>query len=102
MHALRLLRYTMGIDPNKVQIVESCLEASFKDVRSDRLNQRFVFNDGKQSSELVFNREFIDDILIDRLKTYMETNVIPTLQANPDKRIYVSNGRMKIGDKDSN
>jgi hypothetical protein len=92
----------MGIDPNKVQIVKSCLEASFKDVRSDRLNQRFVFNDGKQSSELVFNREFIDDILLDRLKTYMETNVIPTLQANPGKRIYASNGRMKIGDKDSN
>lgn len=60
----------MGIDPNKVKIVTFCLEAAFQHVRPDRLNQRFVLNDGKQNCELVFNREFIDDILIDHLKPY--------------------------------
>lgn len=58
----------MGVDPSKFEIVKSCLHASFKDVNLDIPNQRFVFNDGKQSSELVFNRAFIDDIPEDRLK----------------------------------
>ncbi len=52
----------MGIDPNKVKIVQSCLEASFKKVRPDKLNERFVVNDGNHSCELEFDRAFIDDI----------------------------------------
>ena len=91
----------MGIDPNKFEIVKSCLEASFKDVNLDKPNQRFVFNDGKQSSELVFNREFIDDIPVDRLKAHMEKNIVPKLKANPGKRISVSTGGIGVSDKDS-
>ena len=92
----------MGMDPTKVQIVQSCLDASFKDVRPDKLNERFVFNDGNHSCELEFDRTFIDDIHIDRLKKYMETNVVPALKANPGKKIYVSTVGAKIDIKDSN
>ena len=35
----------MGIDPSKSQIVVSCLVASYKDFKPDKLNERFVFND---------------------------------------------------------
>ena len=91
----------MGVDPNKFEIVKSCLQASFKDVKLDEPNQRFVFNDGKQSSELIFNREFIDDIPEDRLKAQMVKDIVPTLKANPGKRISVSAGGIGVGARDS-
>ena len=91
----------MGVDPNKVQIVTSCLEGSFKDVRSDKLDECFVFNDGKQSGELVLLRAFIDDISLDHLKAYMETKILPALKANPGKKISISTGWMTIGNKQS-
>ncbi len=92
----------MGIDPTKVLIVQSCLEAAFKDFRPDKLNGGFVINDGDLRCELEFDRAFIDDIPIDRLKTYMEMNIIPKMRANPGKRIYVSNDGIEIRNKDSN
>lgn len=90
----------MGVDPNKFEIVKSCLEASFKDVKLDTPNQRFVFDDGKQSSELVFNREFLDDIPAERLKTQMEKKIVPTLKANPGKRTSVSTRGILVGYRD--
>jgi hypothetical protein len=95
----------MGVDPKKIEIVKSCLEISFKDIRhrqEDGPIERFAFNDGKESSDLVFNRAFIDDIPEDRLKSYMEKNIVPTLKANPGKRISVSTGGIGVSDKDSN
>jgi len=92
---------TMGVDPNKVQIVTSCLEASFKDVRSDKLHECFVFNDGKESGKLVLLRAFIDDIPLERLKTFMETKILPELKANPGKKLSVSTGWITIGNKQS-
>jgi len=92
----------MGVDPTKVQIVKSCLEASFKDVRPDKLNGGVVFNDGGRKYQLEFVRAFIDDIPIDSLKTYMETTIIPKMKVNPGKKIYVSNDGIKISNKDSN
>ena len=64
-------------------------------------NQRFVFNDGKQSSELVFNRAFIDDIPEDRLKARMVKDIVPTLKANPGKKISVSAHGIGVGARDS-
>ena len=91
----------MGIDPIKAQIVQSCLEASFKNVRPDKLNGRVVFNDGDLGCELEFDKAFIDDIPIDQLKTYLETTIIPKMKVNPGKKIYVSNGGIEIRNKDS-
>jgi hypothetical protein len=91
----------MGVDPKKFETVKSCLEASFKDVWLDTSNQRFVFNDGKQSSELIFNRAFIDDITESRLKSHMVKDIVPTLKANPGRRISVSAGGIGIGKRDS-
>ncbi len=93
----------MGIDPTKVLIVQSCLEAAFKDSRPDKLNGRVVFNgDGGRTCQLEFDKAFIDDIPRKQLKTYMETTIIPKMKANPDKKIYVSNDGIEIMNKDSN
>ncbi len=92
----------MEINPTKVLIVQSCLDASFKGVRPDKLNARFVFKDGNLSCELEFDRAFIDDVHTGRLKKYMETNIVPALKANPGKKIYVSTVGAKISNKDSN
>ncbi len=92
----------MGIDPTKVHIVKSCLEASFKDARPERLDGRFVFNDGGRRCQLEFDKAFIDDIPIDQLKTYLETTIIPKMKVNPGKKIYVSNDGIEIMNTDSN
>ena len=52
----------MGIDPTKAQIVKSCLVALFKDVRPNRINRRFIFNDGDLGCDLELDKAFIDDI----------------------------------------
>ena len=91
----------MGIDPTKSQIVVSCLIASYKNFKPDKLNERFVFNDGDLGCELEFDKAFIDDIPIDQLKTYLETTIIPKMKVNPGKKIYVSNDGIKISNKDS-
>ena len=91
----------MGMDPIKTQIVVSCLVASYKDFKPDKLNGGFVFNDGDLGCELEFDKAFIDDIPIEQLKTYMETTIIPKMMVNPGKKIYVSNDGIKIRNKDS-
>ncbi len=91
----------MGIDPTKAQIVKSCLVASYKDFKPDKLNGGFVFNDGDLGCELELDKAFIDDIPRDQLKTYMETTIIPKMRANPGKRIYVRNEGIEIMNKDS-
>ncbi len=92
----------MEIDPTKARIVHSCLVASYKDFKLDKLNERVVFNDGDLGCELEFDKAFIDDISIDQLKTYLETTIIPKMRANPGKKIYVSNDGIEIMNKDSN
>ncbi len=92
----------MEIDPTKILIVQSCLDAAFKDVRPDKLNGGVVFNDGGRKYQLEFDSAFIDDIPREQLKTYMETTIIPKMRANPGKKIYVSNDGIEIMDKDSN
>ena len=92
----------MRISPTKILIVQSSLEVAFKDFRPDKLNGGFVINDGDLSCELEFDRAFVDDIPIDRLKTYLETTIIPMMRANLGKKIYVSKDGIKISNKDSN
>ncbi len=46
----------MEVDPTKIQIVQSCLEASFKNVKPDKLNGRVVFNDGAVGASLNLTR----------------------------------------------
>ena len=91
----------MEVDLTKIQIVKSCLDAAFKDVRPGKLNGGVVFNDVARKYELEFDSAFIDDILREQLKTYMETTIIPKMRANPGKKIYVSNDGIEISNKDS-
>jgi hypothetical protein len=94
---------TMGVDPRKFQVVRSCLEAIFKDVTLDESKQCFLFNDGKQSSELVFTRALLDDIRIHQLgwlKAHMAMKIIPALKANPGKKVSVNNSGTYISEKD--
>jgi len=92
----------MGMDPTKILIVQSCLDAAHKGFRPDKLHERVVFNDGDLGCQLEFDKAFIDDILREQLKTYMETTIIPKMRANPGKKIYVSNDGIEIMNNDSN
>ena len=91
----------MGIDLNKFEIVKSCLEASFKDVQFDTPNQRFLFNNERQTSELVLNTAYLDDLHEDALRAHMNRDIVPTLKANPGKRISVSAGGIGVGARES-
>jgi hypothetical protein len=91
----------MGVDLTKLAIVKSCLEASFKDVRLDIRNRRFVFHDGAHTSELVLNSALLGDLPEDALIAHMKRNIVPTLQANPGKKISVSTDGIGIGARES-
>ena len=87
--------------PTKLEIVKSCLEASFRDVLLDTPHRRFVFHDGAHTSELVLTRALLDDLAGEALSAHMKRDIVPTLQANPGKRISVSTGGMGIGARES-
>jgi hypothetical protein len=91
----------MGIDPQKIQIIRDCLEAMFHDVRQDNLSERFVFNNGKQTSELKLDRAVVDDLPFDQIKHYMETQVVPKLHENPGKVIYVGSNGLSVLERDA-
>jgi hypothetical protein len=91
----------MAVLETKYEIVKVCLEASFQDVRPDRSHERFVFKDGQHSSELIFNRAFLDDISEEDLRIRMSKDIVPTLKVHPGKRISVSRAGMGIGPRDS-
>lgn len=42
-------------------------------------------------------RAFIDDLPLERLKTYMETKILPELKANPGKKRLVGTSWTTIG-----
>lgn len=88
------------VDPKIIQTVKHCLETSFRDVH--HLHQRFLFHDGTQSSELVFNREFLENISEPSLFSHLVKDIIPTLKANPGKRISVNSNGIGIGPRETN
>jgi len=96
-----------GVDPQKIEIVRSCLAAAFKDVRHRQEGnndlQCFVFHDGTQSSQLVITRSFLDDLRIEQLpwlKTYMDNIIILRLKAKVGKKVSLSNSGIDISEKD--
>jgi len=98
---------TTVVDPKKIEIVKSCLEAAFKDVRHRQEGnhdlQRFVFNDGMQSSQLVIDRAFLDDIRQEQLvwlENYIRKIIVLRLRANVGKKISVSNSGISVSEKD--
>lgn len=76
-----------GIAPEKIQIIMACLKESFRDVKTGDFEEHFVYNDGKQTSELEVGREFVDDLRPEKLKEYMQQTLLPTLRANPGRII---------------
>jgi len=96
-----------GVDPQKIEIVKSCLATAFKDVRHRQEGnndlQFFVFHDGTQSSQLVITRSFLDDLRIEQLawlKTYMDKIIILRLKAKVGKKVSLSNSGIDISEKD--
>lgn len=89
----------MGTDPNQIDMVTSCLEGSFTEVRctedSGTLETRFLFNDQQLRSGLIFTRRFIDDFRGD-LKAYVEKTLLPKLKESPGKIIYIGSDGMRI------
>ncbi|MDK2745272.1 MAG: hypothetical protein H8K03_21135 [Nitrospira sp.] len=92
----------IALDLEKRRIIQDSLENLFHDVKigGDFLTL-FVFNNGKDSWQLQFNREFLDDLrTIRKLQLYMENTVIPAVLANPAMRIRIgSDGGITIAEK---
>ncbi len=61
----------------------------------------FVFYNGKDRWQVQFNREFLDDLRpVKELQLYMENTVIPSVLANPGKRIQIgSNGGIFVAER---
>ncbi len=86
----------MGTDPIKMQIVRSCLEAVSKDVKPAKPKGFFDFNDNDIRFQVELDRAFIDAIPTDQLQTFLETNLLPKIRENPDKKFYVSNDGIDV------
>lgn len=88
----------LGIDQNKIQAIQACLEKQFADVKfAFKERPTFVFNNGvdKQSWNLIFNEAFLaDHPSLEELGQFVNRKVIPKIQQNPGKRIQVS----RVGD----
>jgi hypothetical protein len=92
----------MGIDSAKIALVKSCLEdAGFKDTKTKKFQEVFVFNNGKNGYELHFHRSYIDDLSEPKLKTEIASRIIPQLKENPGKRISVGEGGLHVMDRNS-
>jgi hypothetical protein len=96
-----------GLDPKKIEIVKSCLETAFKNVRHRQEGnndlQCFLFTDGTHSSQLVIDRTFLDGIRRDQLvwlENYMRKIILLKLKANAGKKVSVSNNGMDVSEKD--
>ena len=74
---------TGSSEPRNIVIIRQCLEQWFHDVTPSTHTECFVYRDGTQTSELVLDREFIDDLRPEQLKRYMERTVLPTLRVSP-------------------
>lgn len=75
-----------------IRLIRDCLERSFSDVTPSALTEHFIYHiyhDGSQTSELVLDREFFNNLPLEHLQEYMEGIVIPTLLASPGKNIRI-------------
>jgi hypothetical protein len=97
-----------GLDPKKIEIVKSCLETAFKDVRHRQDGnpnlQSFLFTDGTQSSQLVIARAFLDDIRREQLvwfENYVRKIIVLRLRANAGKKVSVSNSGISVSEKET-
>lgn len=96
--------WTHGDLPKKIQIIRDGLEYRFYDVRvGGDFRTMFVFNNGRQSWQLRFNRDFLDDIYpIEKLQPFLSNTIIPELLANPDMRIEIGRyGKIAVIEKQS-
>ena len=97
-----------AVDPKKIEIVKSCLETAFQDVRHRQEGnhdlQCFLFNDGTHSSQLVIDRTFLDDIRREQLvwlENFIRKTIVFKLKANAGKKVSVSNSGISVSEKDS-
>lgn len=79
-----------GIDLDKIRIIQDFLDKHFHDAKPGDHNERFVYNDGQQTSELELEREFVDDLRPEKLQENLHSNLLPALRANPGKIIRFS------------
>ncbi len=92
----------IALDLEKRRMIQDSLENLFHDVKigGDFLTL-FVFHNGKDSWQVQFHREFLDNLgTIRELQFHMENTVIPSVLANPAKRIQIgSEGEISIAQK---
>ena len=88
-----------GTDPEKNQIIKDCLEESLHAVKTGEYQERFLYNNGQQTSELELEREFVDDLRPDKLKEYVQQTLLPTLRVSPGKVIRFGSGGISVRER---
>jgi len=87
----------------KIQIIRECLGGRFQDVRAHNLQQeRFFFHDGKQRFQFGFFRPVMEDFPLDRLRNYMESDVIPMIVQNPGLQTYLGTDGLSVRERVQN
>ena len=86
--------------PDKIQIILECLGKRFHDVRPHNLQQEiFFFHDGQRDFQFGFYRPVMEDLPLERLRTFMETEVIPMIVQNPGMQTFLGTDGFSIRDK---
>jgi hypothetical protein len=78
------------VDPVRIQIILDCLEQISDDISVGEHLTLFVVHQDGHSWQLRFNRDFLENVQpVEDLQPYIDTTVIPSLLANPDRRLEV-------------
>ena len=86
--------------PDKIRIILECLGKRFHDVRSHNVQQEiFFFHDGQRDFQFGFYRPAIEEVPLERLRTFMETEVIPVIVQNPGMQTFLGTDGFSIREK---
>jgi hypothetical protein len=86
--------------PDKILIIRECLEKRFYEVRPHNVQQEiFFFHDGQRDFQFGFYRPAMEDLPLERLRTFMETEVIPVIVQNPGMQTFLGTDGFSIRDK---
>ena len=77
-------------------IIQALVSAGYQDIRLDVVPKRFLFSDGRFQTELEFSRNYFDDTTLVALQGLMGEQIIPAIEQQPGKRVYVDARGVRI------
>ena len=86
--------------PDKILIIRECLGKRFHEVRPHNVQQEiFFFHDSQRDFQFGFYRPAMKDLPLERLRTFMETEVIPMIVQNPGMQTFWGTDGFSIRNK---